>query len=66
MDIEHVDIDIKPGHYRDRCGEWQSDRRELADRRTDPFANRKYSERRSVIRRISDREMLDYLKKAAN
>ena len=63
-EIEPIDIDIKPGFYRDRCGEWMRDARDLADRRTDPFENRKYNERRTLVRRQCDRDMLEFLREA--
>lgn len=63
MDLRHVRIDVNPGFYRDVRGDWQRERRLVADRRTDPFESRKYQERRTLIRRNVDRDMLDFLNK---
>ena len=59
--ITWVEIETREGYYRDRLGEWQSDRRNNPDRRATRAATASQVAMRSRSRRNSDRDMLQYL-----
>lgn len=62
MDFELIDIESKPGFYRDLYGEWATDRRRIPDRREGATVSADVLALRSKqLRRKSDRALRDYL-----
>ena len=62
MDFELIDIENKPGFYRDLYGEWAADRRKIPDRREGAKVSQDVMAMRSKnLRRESDRSLRDYL-----
>ena len=62
MDFELIDIENKPGFYRDLYGEWAVDRRKIPDRREVAKVTEEVRAMRSKnLRRESDRALRDYL-----
>ena len=51
--------EIREGHYKDKYGRWQKDRRCSLDRRDQNGALTQEHERRKMFRRKADREILD-------
>ena len=62
MDFELVEIESKPGFYRDLYGEWTVGRRKVPDRRESARVSEEVRAMRSKhLRRESDRALRDYL-----
>jgi hypothetical protein len=62
MDFELIDIENKPGFYRDLYGEWVVDRRKIPDRREIAKVTDEVRAMPSKdLRRESDRALRDYL-----
>ena len=51
--------DFREGHYRDKYGRWQKDRRSGKDRRAAQSASLFEQERRNLFRRKADREAFE-------
>ena len=62
MDFELIEIENKPGFYRDLYGDWAIDRRKIPDRREVTIVSEEVRAMRTKnLRRESDRALRDYL-----
>ena len=61
MSIEFVPNDYREGYYWHALFGWMKDIRVMPDRRSDPFENRAYRDRRKIVRRKMDRDTEQYL-----
>ena len=61
MDMEIVPLASRPGYYRSDEGAWLNDRRIIPDRRTFPTVSESRFAGRRTIRRLADREALQYI-----